>query len=77
MNRSILAELIRNNKRLIIPNLGAFLHRETESTAHPGITFSPFLKYNDGQLEELLVNHYSFTKIDALEQVKNLSSEII
>jgi len=77
MNRSILAELIRNNKRLIIPNLGAFLHREAESAAHPGITFSPFLKYNDGQLEELLINHYSSTKIDALEQVKNLSSEII
>ncbi|MEW5846192.1 MAG: SPOR domain-containing protein [Bacteroidota bacterium] len=76
MNRSILAELIRSNKRLIIPNVGAFLHRETESNTQLGITFSPFLKYNDGQLEELLVKGYGLSKIDALEQVKNLSSEI-
>jgi len=76
MNRSILAELIRSNKRLIIPNVGAFLHRETESNTQFGITFSPFLKYNDGQLEELLIKGYGHSKIDALEQVKNFSTEI-
>lgn len=76
MDRAILAELIRGNKRLIIPNIGAFLHRETDNASQLGITFSPFLKYNDGQLEELLVNSYGFTKIKASERVKKLSSEI-
>lgn len=77
MDRSILAELIRKNKRLIIPNVGAFLHRDTESNTQLSITFSPFLKYNDGQLEDLLISNYGFSKIEAAEQIKRLSIEII
>lgn len=77
MDRSILAELIRKNKRLIIPNVGAFLHRDTESNTQLSITFSPFLKYNDGQLEDLLISNYGLSKIEAAEQIKNLSIEII
>lgn len=77
MDRSILAELIRKNKRLIIPNVGAFLHRDTESNTQLSITFSPFLKYNDGQLEDLLINNYGLSKIEAAEQIKKLSIEII
>ncbi|HQE55179.1 hypothetical protein, partial [Tenuifilum sp.] len=77
MDRSILAELIRKNKRLIIPNVGAFLHRDTESNTQLSVTFSPFLKYNDGQLEDLLISNHGLSKIEAAEQVKKLSIEII
>jgi len=77
MDRSILAELIRKNKRLIIPNVGAFLHRDTESSTQLSITFSPFLKYNDGQLEDLLISTYGLSKIEAAEKIKKLSIEII
>lgn len=77
MDRSILAELIRKNKRLIIPNVGAFLHRDTESNTQFSITFSPFLKYNDGQLEDLLITNYGLSKSEAAEQIKKLSIEII
>ena len=77
MDRSILAELIRKNKRLIIPNVGAFLHRDTVSNNQLSITFSPFLKYNDGQLEELLISNYGLSKIEAADQIKKLSIEII
>ncbi len=77
MDRSILAELIRKNKRLIIPNVGAFLHRDTESNTQLSITFSPFLKYNDGQLEDLLISNYGLSKIEAAEQIKKISIEII
>ena len=41
------------------------------------ITFSPFLKYNDGQLEELLISNYGLSKIEAADQIKKLSIEII
>ncbi|HDP76271.1 MAG TPA: SPOR domain-containing protein [Bacteroidales bacterium] len=77
MDRLILAELIRKNKRLIIPNVGAFLHRDTGSNTQLSITFSPFLKYNDGQLEDLLISNYGLSKIEANEQIKKLSIEII
>jgi len=75
MDKKILAELILDNKRLIIPNLGAFLHKESGKEGR-AITFSPFLRYNDGLLEELLVQKLSIPKSEVILLVKRLSDEI-
>lgn len=76
MVKKILAELILSNKRLILPNLGAFLHRETTQQGTFNITFSPFLKYNDGLLEELIASKLGLSKTDAISLVKKIIDDI-
>ncbi|WP_173074491.1 SPOR domain-containing protein [Tenuifilum thalassicum] len=40
------------------------------------ITFSPYLKYNDGQLEELLIKQFKYSKEEAHSLALSLSTEI-
>jgi cell division protein FtsN len=75
MDRAHLSKLILNEKRLIIPNVGAFLHKELEK-GKVEITFSPYLKYNDGQLEELLIKQFKYSKEEAHSLALSLSTEI-
>ncbi|QKG80090.1 SPOR domain-containing protein [Tenuifilum thalassicum] len=75
MDRAHLSKLILNEKRLIIPNVGAFLHKELEN-GKVEITFSPYLKYNDGQLEELLIKQFKYSKEEAHSLALSLSTEI-
>jgi hypothetical protein len=44
----ILCRLIRNNRRVIIPYIGAFITNPSDES----IVFSPLLKHNDGFLED-------------------------
>lgn len=76
MDKKILAELILTNKRVILPNLGAFLHKETTQMGTSNITFSPFLKYNDGLLEELIASKLGVSKTDAISFVKKIIDDI-
>jgi len=46
----ILYKTVQDNRRVIIPNLGAFINNFDDGT----IVFSPFLKTNDGFLEDEL-----------------------
>jgi hypothetical protein len=46
----LLYRLIRNNRRVIIPDIGAFITNVPEENT----VFSPLLKYNDGFLEDEL-----------------------
>ncbi|MDR1896236.1 MAG: SPOR domain-containing protein [Prevotellaceae bacterium] len=46
----ILRKIVQNNRRVIIPDFGAFINNTQEKT----IVFSTLLKYNDGFLEEEL-----------------------
>lgn len=76
MDKKVLAELILTNKRLILPNLGAFLHKETAQPGTSNVTFSPFLKYNDGLLEELIISKFGVSKTDAISLVKKIIDDI-
>jgi hypothetical protein len=44
----ILCRLVRNNRRVIIPDIGAFITNSSDE----GMVFSPLLKHNDGFLED-------------------------
>lgn len=69
---TVIKSLISQGKRVIIPDLGAFLVKDsTLSTilTKENVTFSPFLKYNDGFLEGELAHRFGLHKDDASLQV--------
>lgn len=77
MDRNVLAQYILSERRLIIPGLGAFLHKtSSKNTAPPLITFSPFLKYNDGGFENLLAERQNLAKSEARKLIRLLIEEI-
>lgn len=73
-----LAQLIAAHSRLILPNLGAFLHKDAadETFSASKVTFSPFLKYNDGKLEDYLSKTTGISKEESFKQVHALVSSI-
>lgn len=53
MDLSIIPQILQHAPRLILPNLGAFLVKDAEQGLQPDrVSFSPFLRYNDGLLEQ-------------------------
>ncbi|MDD2279133.1 MAG: SPOR domain-containing protein [Bacteroidales bacterium] len=64
MTTEYLIELIKNNTRVILPEFGAFLIKDDGSGVFKpeNLTFSPFLKYNDGMLEDILASKKKTTK---------------
>lgn len=75
MTTEYLIELIQKSVRVILPEFGAFLIKDDGSGSFKpqNLTFSPFLKYNDGMLEDNLAKDKSITK----EQAKQLIVEYI
>jgi nucleoid DNA-binding protein len=71
-----IAELLKTNTRVIIPDFGAFMVKATAGSSEKQISFNDFLKYNDG----LLVNHIAKTenisKDEALKKVKAFVEDI-
>jgi nucleoid DNA-binding protein len=71
-----IAELLKTNSRVIVPDFGAFMVKTTAGSTEKQISFNDFLKYNDG----LLVNHIakadSISKDEALKKVKAFVEEI-
>lgn len=64
--------LVLQGKRVIIPEFGAFLIKDT--TVNPlivkdNVTFSPFLRYNDGFLENELAHAHGMHKDEASVKV--------
>ena len=51
--------------------------RSTQSRSSAASDVYKRQKYNDGQLEELLISNYGLSKIEAADQIKKLSIEII
>lgn len=66
-----LSELITKNTRVILPNFGAFLVKDDGSgTFKPAnVSFSPFLKFNDGMVEDWLCKTGNISKDEAIKQV--------
>lgn len=69
MTTEYLIELIKNNTRVILPEFGAFLIKDDGSGEFKpkNLTFSPFLRYNDGMLEDKLASKNKTTKDKAKE----------
>lgn len=77
MDLSLLEVLLRRYGRLILPNLGAFLVNNFESGYEIGkVSFSPFLRYNDGKFEQYLELDYSMPREEARKAVADYVEEI-
>lgn len=78
MTSKDLAEQIRNNTRVILPNFGAFLQKsDPNGTFNPNnITFSPFLRYNDGILEHQIASLKSIGIDNAAKEITELTDTI-
>lgn len=77
MDLSLLEVLLRRYGRLILPNLGAFLVSNFENGYELGrVSFSPFLRYNDGKFEQYLELDYSMPREEARKAVANYVDEI-
>lgn len=74
-------ELLEKHNRVIIPDFGAFLVKDTGTVRDiKNTTFSPFLRYNDGLVENFLAEREELTKVDASTKVRdyveNLKAQI-
>ncbi len=67
-------ELLKTNKRLIIPKLGAFLKKE--QGGKEVITFNQFLKFDDGLLINYVAEQEKIDKEKAKNQVQDISDKI-
>jgi len=71
MNSKELTEQIQKNTRVILPEFGAFLVKESsEKGFNPSnVSFSPFLRYNDGMLEVYIAKSKGISKEEAAKDV--------
>jgi hypothetical protein len=65
--------LLRNNKNVIIPEVGAIMIKAGTGS----LTFNEFLKYNDGILAEHLCSAKGIDKAEASKEIKKFSNDII
>jgi len=72
MNSKELTELIHQNTRIILPEFGAFLVKDSgEKGFNPSnVSFSPFLRYNDGMLEVYVAKKRGISKEEASKDVR-------
>lgn len=72
MNSKELTELIHQNTRIILPEFGAFLVKDSgEKGFNPSnVSFSPFLRYNDGMLEVYVAKNRGISKEEASKDVR-------
>lgn len=66
MIESIIVGYLVNNKRIVIPELGAFIKKETDSS----IVFVPFLTQDDGVLKALIEKNYGVDNNEAEVVIK-------
>ncbi|MDR0712439.1 MAG: SPOR domain-containing protein [Prevotellaceae bacterium] len=72
-----LREFVEGNHRIIIPNVGAFLRKNNATIPfEASITFSPFLRFNDELLENLLMEKEHIAKEVASEKVREFVQEM-
>lgn len=61
MVNRIIADYLKAGKRLVIPQFGAFIHKDTDG----GVVFVPFLKKDDGVLATQLSTTYGLSNEEA------------
>lgn len=70
--KGLLNVWVYNNRRLIIPEFGAFLRDERTDN----LVFSSFLRYNDGLLEKIIASHKNISSSEAKDTIRNFVSEM-
>lgn len=69
MDLSVLTKMVQSNVRLILPTIGAFFVKDLESGFRAGnVTFSTFLRYDDGRLTELLAQEEGIPAAEAMQR---------
>lgn len=78
MNSKELAELIHQNTRIILPEFGAFLVKDSgDKGFNPAnVSFSPFLRYNDGMIEIYVAKSRGISKEEAAKDVQHFVETI-
>ncbi|MDD2550444.1 MAG: SPOR domain-containing protein [Bacteroidales bacterium] len=78
MKTQFLRELIETSARVILPDFGAFLVKDDGSGVFKpeNITFSPFLRYNDGMVEDALASNQKVSKDKAKEALTKYIEEL-
>lgn len=78
MDNKILKELIENNPRVILPDFGAFLVKDdgTKVFKPENVSFSPFLRYNDGMVEDYLATSQKISKDQAKAFINSFIEEV-
>jgi hypothetical protein len=76
MFEDYLYKLVQTHNRVIVPQLGAFLKKDRTDTAEGTLVFSPFLRFNDGLIENFLVNTEKFSKEDAVKTVQDFVKKV-
>lgn len=71
MDSNLLKQLIAQHKRVVIPEFGAFLKKETADGEQ--LVFSPFLRKDDGVVTEAIIREYDVEAEDA----KNMAAEFV
>ena len=66
-------DLIRENNRVIIPNLGAFIVAHEKGVT---ILFNNFLSFNDGLLVEYVMKKENIDRLDATDEVNHYVERI-
>lgn len=75
----VIKMLVLQGKRVIIPNFGAFLIKDSSQSSmllNDNVTFSPFLRYNDGVLENEVSHNENLHKDEASKQVSDFVDAI-
>ncbi|MDR3287583.1 MAG: SPOR domain-containing protein, partial [Prevotellaceae bacterium] len=72
MIQNKLKSLVLSNRRLIIPTIGAFLVNQQGV-----VTFSSFLKYDDGLLAKLLCEQEHISEEDAQQIIRGFAHEVL
>lgn len=67
MDNALLKQLIEQHRRVVIPDFGAFLKKETPEGE--SLVFSPFLRKDDGMITDALVQEYGVETDDARAMV--------
>lgn len=69
MDLSVLTKMVQSNVRLILPTIGAFFVKDLESGFRAeNVTFSTFLRYDDGRLTELLAQEEGIPAAEAMQR---------
>jgi len=72
-----IVELLKENSRVIVPDLGAFMAslksgapKDSNEVSDKNISFNDFLKYNDGLLVNQIIKEEKVSKEDATAKIK-------
>lgn len=67
MDNNLLKQLIAQHRRVVVPDFGAFLKKETPEGDR--LVFSPFLRKDDGIVTEAIIGEYGVESEDARAMV--------